>query len=286
MISSISLFGVSHIDLKIKCDNCENEFISDSFYIPSPDYTADTARDSSVMESENFDCPSCDRNFEVTIYSSYAGADVELDIEEDSLLEIIPHYNAEYEEYIDEEIERVLEEKEYFANFNQGTNDLDQIVKLDANDEIRKILLYNAYAGLVTHLEAYLYGVFVKKILTDRTSYKDFIEKFLDFKTEKFTLNQFFEVKATLDKKVKKALSELMYHNLHKIKPIAEKVFKIAVPDISEIMKIVNLRHDIVHRNGKNMDGEEIAISVESYKVARDLISQFVEEFENQVHGF
>lgn len=47
-----------------------------------------------------------------------------------------------------------------------------------------------------------------------------------------------------------------MYHNLGKIKPIYKEVLNIDLGDISEIMKAVHIRHDIVHRSGKDKEGK------------------------------
>jgi hypothetical protein len=68
------------------------------------------------------------------------------------------------------------------------------------------------------------------------------------------------------------------YHNLIKVKEIYQSTFKIAFPDIEFLINYVKVRHDLVHRNGKTKQGEEVNIDKE---VVSDLIEKtsiFVDE--------
>ena len=58
----------------------------------------------------------------------------------------------------------------------------------------------------------------------------------------------------------KKAMLEVIYHNLAKVKVMYKSVLSISFPDFSKIQSDVSIRHDLVHRNGKTKKGEEIAI--------------------------
>ena len=54
---------------------------------------------------------------------------------------------------------------------------------------------------------------------------------------------------------IQETLRGLMYHNLGKIKPIYKDVLDIDLGDIGDIMTAVQIRHDIIHRSGKDKDG-------------------------------
>lgn len=286
MITSISLFAVTHVDLEILCENCNEEFVTDSFYVPEPNYSAESSRGSNVMDSEEFSCPNCGEEYNVTIYNSFGGGDVEIDINEENLLKITPYYEEEHDVYLDDEIERILKEKEHFSVFNNGIHDLESITKLEVPENIKRTLIHKAYAGLITQLETYLYGIFVTNILTNKKFFREFVQHYKAFQDQKFNLNEIFKEYDSLETKVRNALSSLMYHNLGKIKLIAIEVFNIDFPEITEIMKIVNTRHDIVHRDSKTKDGKDINLTVQDYIQAQNAISEFVEELENQIHGF
>ena len=77
---------------------------------------------------------------------------------------------------------------------------------------------------------------------------------------------------------VKKELLNIIYHDLDKVKSITETSFKIKFPDIAEASKLVKMRHDIVHRNGKNKKGEEIIVDKKKVTEAIDTIEASVSE--------
>ncbi|WP_138708163.1 hypothetical protein [Desulfocurvibacter africanus] len=52
----------------------------------------------------------------------------------------------------------------------------------------------------------------------------------------------------------------MSWHNLGKAKDIYTTTFKIEFPSIQELSKRILTRHDIIHRNGKNKEGEKIYI--------------------------
>ena len=71
---------------------------------------------------------------------------------------------------------------------------------------------------------------------------------------------------------------EIIYHNLDKVQNMYVATFEITFPDIAELSKLVVTRHDLVHRNGKTKEGEEVIVDKD---VVNDLIakiSKFVEE--------
>ena len=64
-----------------------------------------------------------------------------------------------------------------------------------------------------------------------------------------------------------------MYHNLGKIKPIYKDVLDIDLGDIRDIMKTVQIRHDIVHRSGKGKDGNLLNIKKEDVSALVEKVS-------------
>jgi|TARA_R110001583_G_scaffold13521_1_gene57911 hypothetical protein len=45
--------------------------------------------------------------------------------------------------------------------------------------------------------------------------------------------------------------------------------------DISKVVKVTKLRHDIVHRNGKTVDGNMISLNAQDFTQAIDDIKEF-----------
>lgn len=74
-----------------------------------------------------------------------------------------------------------------------------------------------------------------------------------------------------------------MYHNLGKIKPIYKEVLNIDLGDIREIMKAVQIRHDIVHRSGKDKDGNMHIISKEDIVQLVENVSSLISLVEGEL---
>jgi hypothetical protein len=123
---------------------------------------------------------------------------------------------------------------------------------------------------------------------------KEFILKYKPFNNEiKFTLPQILikteekEIEDIYDfmrGEVSKELNELMYHNLPKVKSLYKIVFEINFPeDLSILIKGVMNRHDLVHRNGKDKDGNDITITLEMLNQLIDNVNSLIEDIESQL---
>lgn len=55
--------------------------------------------------------------------------------------------------------------------------------------------------------------------------------------------------------------------------------------DFSELSQIVNTRHDIVHRDGKTISGEEIYISSEVFVEVVDIILRAVTRLQREIEA-
>ncbi len=53
---------------------------------------------------------------------------------------------------------------------------------------------------------------------------------------------------------------DIIYHDLPKVREMYRATFKIDFPELKSIIKSVQIRHDLVHRNGKTKNGEAVTI--------------------------
>jgi hypothetical protein len=95
----------------------------------------------------------------------------------------------------------------------------------------------------------------LRVVLSTDENKRKFVEKYLPYRDEQITFANIYEQMENLDTKIQETLRGLMYHNLGKIKPIYKEVLDIDLGNIGEIMKAVQIRHDIVHRSGKDKEG-------------------------------
>ena len=131
-------------------------------------------------------------------------------------------------------------------------------------------------------MEAYLSDRLIQKVLSTEKYKRMFTEKFKDFEDERIPLSNLFSMLDKIDSHIQKKLREIIYHNLPRVKNIYKSVLDINLGDISLLMKDVAVRHDIVHRNGKDKDGNMREITKEDVLTLAERVSNFIKNIEDQ----
>jgi len=275
----------SSLILRFKCSNCDDEVESDDIFVPQPDYTSDTAHDSTSSDSEEVYCSSCGAEYNVNIYNSYAGGsgDIDDDVE-----------NLEVEEYFPEE-----DNDDYYSDL--FTDISESIAFTTANDSLNKIIallpsvpvdvnlkttFYNLlYSNAIAIFEAYLSDTLISTTLSKESYLRKFVETFKDYQTVSFCLNDLFEKKDNITDIVKRSLQDIIYHNIAKVSGIYQDTLNITFPQCKEIYKAVVFRHDIVHRNGKTKDGDIVQMNENSVQEIVEKIREFIENINTQMKG-
>jgi hypothetical protein len=277
-----SPFGNSAIELEFKCNECHNTIKTEQFGLPHPNYMAEKASDSYVDREEFVICENCQKEFIIDINVGYADAYVSIiGLKEENEV-IITEIPEEYDDYyMDEQIDSFLYSENPYSNFIDEMHKLKELNKLSLNNnELEKTLKRQIYSSTITCLEDYLSTTLINNVLNDNILFRKFVETYENFKKEKFSLNQIFIKREQLESKVKEHLLGIIYHNLRIVKGIYETTFDIKFPDINEVMKIVINRHHMVHRNGKDKDGNEIILDINN---VNDVIYK-VEEFIKKIN--
>lgn len=231
------------ITVKFTCPDCGKEVVSDSLFVPSPDFSAENNSDSMNYEDYDIECENCGRSFEVTIYNAMYGGEVDVeDVDDVDVEEEYAEEDQDYENYVfDVTPERI-------------TDVLNEIEKL--SDPTKEYLYRQLYAGAITSMEAFLSSTLLKAVLSSEENKRKFVEKYLPYREEQISFANIYEQMDKIDSTIQETLRSLMYHNLGKIKPIYKDVLDIDLGDIRRLMKAVQIRHDIVHRSGMDKDGK------------------------------
>jgi len=140
----------------------------------------------------------------------------------------------------------------------------------------RGILAHSSYlinrmvfAQQISALESYLGDNLIKRVLESDDALQKLLNKDKDLKDVRLPLTGILKNSNIVLDTVQKHLQEILYHNLAKV----EVLYKIALdiniwPDQETKEKIFNsivYRHDCVHRNGRNKDGEELEVFTTEY---------------------
>ena len=260
------------IVLKFVCPFCGEENETDALYIPTPDFSAETHHDSVNSEDYEHQCHKCDHLFEITLNNGFYGGDGDIsDIDDGiSVEEDFPEedYEEEYKSvFFDEHVRETI----------------DVLDKIEVLDESSKKLLYRTlYANVISSMEAYLSDRLIQKVLSSEETKRHFVENFKDFEDVKISLSDIYENIENIESRIKKSLREIIYHHLPRIRNIYKSTLNIDLGDISDLMKCVSIRHDIVHRNGKDKDGNLQVINKNDVEELATKVTEFIRNIESQ----
>ncbi|WP_141233173.1 hypothetical protein [Pseudomonas sp. Irchel 3E19] len=204
----------------------------------------------------------------------------DVDVDEDypgyeDMAEVYQHEQemAEYEAQI-----KWFEEHpflETYSIFTENLKALKIMVNQRANPFDDKTIHKMVYAHAVTLLEAMIGDVIKSAILTFPHLMNIFVENLSEDKGLKYTVKEIAEL--GLNGIVINILNSLSYHNPIVVKKYVNLVTGRVLPDthMANIKKVVEMRHDFIHRNGKTIMGEYHNIDTPMVIESIGVIEQF-----------
>ncbi len=149
----------------------------------------------------------------------------------------------------------------------------------------QRLLHQMAHSSLIAALEAYLADTAIYWMQADARALRRIVSTNKDFQARSLSLAEVFDRVEAIKDEVKAYLVDLVWHRLDKIKPMLASGLEIEVPDIGPLMREVLVRHDIVHRAGRQEDGSLVELSIEDLERVRDAIRIFAGEIETKLVG-
>jgi nucleoside phosphorylase len=181
-------------------------------------------------------------------------------------------------------LEAVLSNSEFYCTFLDEILSLGVLNRLAVEDfNAQRILKRQIFISAVTCLETYLSDAFINTVLSKEKYLKSFFRSFKDFNDKKFGLNEIFDYFDKAEEIAKKAMLEVIFHNLPKVGKMYSSTFDIVFPDFSELQRDIATRHDLVHRNGKTKEGKEISVDEEAVNDVISRIKKFVNELDQKL---
>ncbi|MCK9711802.1 hypothetical protein LT706_09695 [Pseudomonas syringae pv. syringae] len=139
------------------------------------------------------------------------------------------------------------------------------------------------HSATITALEAYLWDTTAFWVTQNDEVLRSFVKGNEDFAGEKLKLSDIFTAMEGLEKKVIEYLQTFIWHRLDKTKPLLEKTLGIKFPDIAPFMPEIVIRHDIVHRGGRNKEGYPVNVSSSDVKRVADLVKSFADTLDAEL---
>lgn len=182
------------------------------------------------------------------------------------------------------ELSAISDANKLHENFKKEITNLRSLNELGlANPVLDAILKRQLYISSITIMETYLSDTFITKVTGDKDLIQKFVSTHPTFKERKFTLDQIYNKYNEIESTAKMIMLETIFHNLVIVRKMYLNTFEVIFPNIADVMKCINVRHDLVHRNGKSKEGDEHIINKDAVEVAIKSVEELVNELENSL---
>lgn len=175
----------------------------------------------------------------------------------------------------------------YFSIFNEAIWNIEKLLKLQIDKSLEQSYMNMLYASMITILETYLYDALKFHIFNQPNDgfLRKFIEQYEQYQEEQFYYKKLYELYEHREDKVSETIDAISYHRLNDISSLYRSIFWIEFnkKSMSEILKAIYKRHDLVHRNGKKKNWQSHNITKEDVEALMTLIKEFVEWIESGI---
>ncbi len=173
---------------------------------------------------------------------------------------------------------------DFYPRFEKSVETIRRLLgqKVDATDESSFFALL--YVNAITILEAYLSDVFITLVLKHQPLLRKFVESDSVFKAQRISTAELFKQMESIPARVKNHLYVLPFHRLEKVQKMYQAVLGITFQvGLTEILKAVQIRHDIVHRNGLTRDGKAVTLPRTEVESLLTRVEEFVSQVDKEV---
>jgi hypothetical protein len=157
--------------------------------------------------------------------------------------------------------ERVRANLDPFSTYREAARAIAGLLELPHDAEFDDALHRMLFANVIAALETYLCDTFLLRLEAEPDHVRRFIETYTEFRERKISYADVFRKVDEAPDEIRRMLLELTWHNMSKVQALYRDVLGIDLrPVLPEVARAIPIRHDIVHRNGKDLDGQPVPV--------------------------
>lgn len=250
-----------------QCPQC-GESNSQDEVVPELNFMAEKMSDMTVDDQTEIACGHCAAIFSgrVWVYSDYTEFEIE-EPHEFTITGDMPMYEPPEEDY------EPADDPPSVAR--EALGHLGALIGTDSpvnDDQFTNRLVF---AGAVSTMEAYLGDTLINAVVQEPDVRDELVKNNSELGDLKATAAELASDPKALDKRIVSGLREVLYHNLRVVIVLYRDAFGIDLMPTKEqrdlLFPAMQRRHDCVHRNGRNKEGEKLTDFTDEY--VRDVIS-------------
>lgn len=168
-----------------------------------------------------------------------------------------------------------------YGNFSTAIENIQGLLTNADNQTLIRLL----FANVITSMESYLSDTIKKNVLGRPALLRRFVESSQQLREKKSNYAEIFKIMDDIENTVSQLIDETLFHNLSKTISLYKSVLDVDFPteSMSSIQKAISQRHDIVHRNGKTIGGDELEISSSDVSSLIATIKDVIDKVDYQV---
>lgn len=166
------------------------------------------------------------------------------------------------DDYDTELYDAVRENDKAQKTLDEALNAIQSLLALNIAEPEATVYRRLLFANVISALETFLSDTFINRVLADETLFQRYLDTEKAFQEKKFPLKDALRIASDIKALATKELIEMVWHSIDKVKRLYADVIYVDLGDISAVARAIAVRHDIVHRNGRQKDGTELVIAV------------------------
>lgn len=185
--------------------------------------------------------------------------------------------------HIDEYLEEINDGEPPIGGYEESIREIRElsVVSSCSSGTTQNYFNKMIYGNLISVMELYLQKVAVKLVKENEEYYWKFVEGYKWEGEKKYKISEVKQLLDELSLKVNEQLVTILYHNI----PLVENIFKLFDIELFEndvdkeyFINVINIRHDIVHRNGRYKNEPE-----KYHEISNEMIQDLIDKLDNLV---
>lgn len=276
----------SSVTISFRCPACNHSQRTEFFNIPSMNFGVNNNFGNNVIYYH--ECPQCHETYTIALYSSDHFGEV-FELDDKDLYDVRESWGEDeyYKTLFDQVKEEIEEDRKYIDLFNESMANVARVIETvnGLSEKDKKVMHPMLYVNLIASMEAYLADTFIRSVLENEEYKRKFVKTFKDFERQQIPLRAIYEKMDGMEKFISDALRDVVYHNLGKVRKMYKDTLDVDLGNIGELMKAISKRHDIVHRNCKDKEGNNVRVNKEDVEELYKQVTEFVKKIDIQIHS-
>lgn len=199
----------------------------------------------------------------------------------------MPSYSQPYD--MDEWEKYVIPENPHEI-FRSTIGPLKGILEDHVNDHAKGLLIRMVFSQAITAFEAYFCDTLIKNVTESKKAMQLLLKKDGPLSQVKFSLTDVLANPKIVEEEIQKSLRNRLYHKVTEVARLYDNAMEISITpnkaDMERLKTDIGYRHDCVHRNGVDKEGNKLTVLTKDYvSETLEVVERFVEHTEKEIHG-